>query len=221
MPLVAGQRSAAERRRYAEACTRRIERQCARRVSEMDAVYSRYLSDTLRQRLEAAADDRRRAEGAEAEVDLAADTAVAEARLYDAACAAHDAACESGDADLALKALDAVVASGRQLRSALGEVVELRERHARMLQAGRGSLPAGAVGAVVMQVVQISRDVLGDRPEVAELARRLQEEVRVVDGRVAGTHRTPDMDADEMDATVPWCPATPAIEGSAETREAS
>jgi hypothetical protein len=176
-----------------------------KKVNEMPSVYSQALSEGLQARLDEAERARCDAVGLYAEIDLAADTVCAEARMYDQARQMHDVACTANDPELASRCLETVATTGGRLRRALTEVADMRERHARMMAQSTEQIGVGSVGHVLLQMIEISRDVLGDRPEVAELARRLRNEVRIVDGRVAGTQRTPDMDADDMDSTVPYC----------------
>lgn len=182
---------------------RASEAQATREFNKLPAVYSQYLSASLRERLVAAGEHfaTQSRLNLDNELDLLRDTVLGEALLYDKACAVCELASESDDERIKSAALEARIESGMRLRVAIDSVAALCERVTKMDAASKAAIPASAVNYVVMQVAQIARDVLPSS-QAALLAERLRT-VRVNDVEL-GTTRTPDMDADEMDATVPF-----------------
>lgn len=182
---------------------RASEVRAVREFNKLPAVYSQYLSSSLKERLVAAGEHFATQSRLclDNELDLVRDTVLGEALLYDKACFVCDAAKHSDDERIKSAALEARIESGMRLRVAINSVAELCERMAKMDAASKAAIPSAAVNFVVMQVAQIAKDVL-PASQAQLLADRLRS-VRISDIE-AGTMRTPDMDADEMDATVPF-----------------
>lgn len=180
-----------------------VAQRATREFNKLPPVYSQYLSSSLRDRLLAAGEHfaTQSRLNLDDELDLMRDTVLGEALLYDKACKVMELAATSDDERIKSAALEARIDCGMRLRQAIDGVAALCERVAKMDAASKAAIPSAAVNFVVMQVAQIAKDCLP--PSQAQLLADRLRTVRVSDIE-SGTLRTPDMDADEMDATVPF-----------------
>jgi hypothetical protein len=177
------------------------ERQLAREFAKIPSMYSKYLSQSLKERLLSLAErpDHERL-SLDAEIDLTRESVLSEIRLYDLACQNHEKALNT---ELEPECLLYKIQAAERMRAGLDTVASLCERVVRMRAAGKESLPVHAVNMLIMQVTKIAHETM---PEefVPQFVQRLAGEVRISDEHsVRGTHLTPDQDARDMDATIP------------------
>ncbi len=115
-------------------------------------------------------------------------------KMWDAAHAVE------GDQGLEIQA-----SAGALLREQLKEVVVVAETANRIMLSGKDQFSVHTLGHIVNQIVRIAYDVFGDdEMERAEHFERLvRERIKMPTAENQGTLVTPDMDAIEMDDTVP------------------
>lgn len=164
-------------------------------------VYSKFLSDSLRERIEELASkpvdeqfDLRQ------EFALVRQTALDAAILYDAASALPR---ENPRSDIER------IKAGKRLRAVLRDVFDLAEKMVRIAYApNRAQVSITNIGLVLDQVATVAYDVFGEEPEMIDKITLLSQRLREVrlPREDEGTTLTPDADVLEMDASVPSQP---------------
>jgi hypothetical protein len=156
-------------------------------------VYSRYLSDRLQDRLAEAAGLSDRYSCAE-ELDVVRATTVDVLKLYD----------ETLKLDDTPDNLQKKINAGFIVCERMKEVAAMVNTAIQVEKQRNDVLSVGTLHLVVAQVAELAHDVFGeDQPErVREFANRIQN-IRMPSKELEGTVRTPDMDVDDMDSSVP------------------
>jgi len=96
-----------------------------------------------------------------------------------------------------------VFEAGQLMQGQLSEVVRICESAARVANT-RGSISADQLSMFVAQMTRCAQDAFGDDPRVMVFDQLVKKQIRIpVDGASGGTTITPDLDAREMDSSVP------------------
>lgn len=186
----------------------------SRKVGGLPEVYSKFLSSTLRERLEELAVQGAKEAKIDDELQLSRATLVDCAQMYDLAMLAYESEVNRGsgpggtDGRSVLGMLQDVLRAGSILRSAIDHVADLAERKVRMeTMRRRGDLPVEAVQDVVDQVVYEMYQELGDSEEAQVVVERVAERLREarLPGKPTGTDVLPPVDEQvrQMDESIP------------------
>lgn len=174
---------------------------------EIPVAYSKYLSNTLAERIMELASGSR-----DEQLDLSEDLALVRLTARDAA-VMYDALCQTPVMSAEGRPIEAVLqarlAAGAILREALKEVADMCERYVKVAYApSRSQISVLNLDMILSQVVTEAYDVLGESPDmiakVMELSQRVKA-IRLPDENI-GTTITPDMDVLAMDRTIPASP---------------
>jgi hypothetical protein len=96
-----------------------------------------------------------------------------------------------------------VFEAGQLMQSQLSEVVRICESASRIANA-RNNISPDQLGHLVAQLKRCAQDAFGDDPRVLTFDKLINEQVRVpMEGSTNGTMLTPDLDAKDMDGSVP------------------
>jgi len=178
-----------------------------RTLGSMPVAYSKYLNDTLRERLVELSGG-----SVEAQLDLREELALAKMTVEDVV-SVYSATCQAAETlgpDHA-GAAEAKLYAGQQLRSTLKDLFDLAERLAKIAYSPtRAQIPVALLGMVLDQVVTEAYDVFGEEPEVIQKINELSTRIKSVRlPSLEGTTITPDMDVTAMDRTIPDSPEEP------------
>jgi hypothetical protein len=174
----------------------------------LPVAYSKYLGDTLAERIKELAE-----QPPEEQLDLSEDLALVRitardaAIMYDALYAQELSDVTEGTTKTRL--LEARLAAGQILRDALKQVADMCEQYVRVAYApNRATVGVTNINLVVGQLMQEAHEVFGESPEmiakVMELADRAKR-IRLPNEDQMTTI-TPDMDVLAMDKTIPAAP---------------
>jgi hypothetical protein len=168
-------------------------------TSHLTVAYSKYLSESLSERMQSLSD--KDLFDVSEEVKLARATVHDVAQFYDLALLAREQA-DTPEKELA--ALQACLAAGQLVRSVAEDVTEVAGKAVGAMVQAKALIGVQNIPLLVAQIVQAAHDEFGDdQPDrVKRLAERISEIRMPAEGAI-GTSITPDMEAAAMDATVP------------------
>lgn len=187
----------------------------AKHKREMPAVYEKFLSNALIDRMQSVGDSAPELFNNRNELKLAKASAVDVAQLYDFVLNTTGEELEKletldgGEKDRNFQieqCLQKRIAAGQIMNSVLKNVVELSGKVQEIENTKRHAINTQDLGGIVAQFVEAVHDVLGDSedmlPLVQEIALRIKQ-IKLPRSGPEGTEITPDQDVLEMDATIP------------------